>query len=322
MVLWLAFMGASIGSFLNVVAWRMPRGQTISGRSFCPRCQTRLQARDNFPVFGWLFLAGRCRTCRLPISARYPIVEALVGTSIAMVGVAELYRLALPFQERAPSWGPLSTPAFDGSMLLTGLYHIVALSVAWGYGLIRFDGHRLPYRLVGFGCIVTVLPMLAYPSLMCVPWQVFAPPVWRGAGLYLDAILRVLTGLAAAVFFARGLARVYCPLGDPKLDPLGSGTARLMDLVAIIALPAIVIGWQALPAVLLLATVAERVLARIERMGTDALGRFAVSLPLAFAIQIAFWRPLQALSFWPGVGSEPYLILAVSALVLVIPLRA
>ena len=133
MVLWLAFMGASIGSFLNVVAWRMPRGQTISGRSFCPRCQTRLQARDNFPVFGWLFLAGRCRTCRLPISARYPIVEALVGTSIAMVGVAELYRLALPFQERAPSWGPLSTPAFYGSMLLTGLYHIVALSVAWGF---------------------------------------------------------------------------------------------------------------------------------------------------------------------------------------------
>ena len=69
---WLLAVGTSVGSFLNVVAWRLPRGKSISGRSHCPRCHDRLRARDNIPVLGWLLLAGRCRTCRLPISARYP----------------------------------------------------------------------------------------------------------------------------------------------------------------------------------------------------------------------------------------------------------
>jgi len=51
---WLAWIGSSIGSFLNVVAWRMPRGKSVGGRSHCPRCGSQLLARDQFPVLGWL----------------------------------------------------------------------------------------------------------------------------------------------------------------------------------------------------------------------------------------------------------------------------
>ncbi|WP_448574278.1 prepilin peptidase [Trichothermofontia sp.] len=73
-------MGAAIGSFLNVVIYRLPAGLSLLWPpSRCPHCLHRLSALDNVPVLGWLWLRGRCRYCRSPIAARYPIVEALTG---------------------------------------------------------------------------------------------------------------------------------------------------------------------------------------------------------------------------------------------------
>lgn len=317
-VLWLAFAGASIGSFLNVVAWRMPRGMTIRGRSLCPRCRTQLRARDNFPVFGWLFLGGRCRTCRLPISSRYPIVEVLVGATVVAVGVSELSGIAIPYRDPVRDSGPLSTPEIDGALLRVCVYHVVAVSVSWAYGLIRFDGHALPPRLALFGTVVSVGPMLGDPTLMVVPWQVAVDPAWSPDRLYLDAVVRVVTGLAAAVVFARGMTRTFCPAADPKLDPLGSGTRRLVDLCVMLALPAVVVGWQSLPVVLLIAAV---IAARVRHGGADAMGRFAVSLPLAMTLQIVFWKASTGISVWPGVGSEPVVMLIAAAAALTIPHR-
>ncbi|MEB3356144.1 MAG: prepilin peptidase [Synechococcales bacterium] len=73
-------LGASIGSFLNVVVYRLPAQiSLLFPPSRCPQCHHRLQVYDNVPVFGWLWLRGRCRYCRHPISARYPLVEAATG---------------------------------------------------------------------------------------------------------------------------------------------------------------------------------------------------------------------------------------------------
>jgi leader peptidase (prepilin peptidase)/N-methyltransferase len=73
-------LGLLIGSFLNVVVWRVPRGESIvSPPSHCPKCDTPIAPRDNIPVLSWLLLRGRCRHCQNPISARYPLVEALTG---------------------------------------------------------------------------------------------------------------------------------------------------------------------------------------------------------------------------------------------------
>jgi len=81
-----AVVGAVFGSFLNVVAYRLPRGESLSRpRSRCPQCQTQIRAYDNVPVLSWLALRGRCRTCRTPISARYPLVEAVTGLLCALV---------------------------------------------------------------------------------------------------------------------------------------------------------------------------------------------------------------------------------------------
>ncbi len=72
--------GAMIGSFLNVVAYRLPRAESLAHPgSHCPKCETPIKVYDNVPVFGWLLLRGRCRSCRAPISARYPIIEALTA---------------------------------------------------------------------------------------------------------------------------------------------------------------------------------------------------------------------------------------------------
>jgi leader peptidase (prepilin peptidase)/N-methyltransferase len=72
--------GATIGSFLNVVAYRLPRAESlVHPGSRCPGCGTAIKVYDNVPVFGWLLLRGRCRSCRTAISPRYPIIEALTG---------------------------------------------------------------------------------------------------------------------------------------------------------------------------------------------------------------------------------------------------
>jgi len=79
-IIFLFAVGACVGSFLNVVVYRVPRGLSIvSPPSRCPECETRLAWRDNIPVFGWIFLKGKCRYCGKPISMRYPIIEAITG---------------------------------------------------------------------------------------------------------------------------------------------------------------------------------------------------------------------------------------------------
>ena len=69
--------GLLVGSFLNVVVWRLPRGESLAlPGSHCPGCEAPVRPWDNVPVLSWLLLRGRCRDCRAPISVRYPLVEA------------------------------------------------------------------------------------------------------------------------------------------------------------------------------------------------------------------------------------------------------
>src|SRR3954451_5269423 len=85
-----ALLGAIMGSFLNVVAYRLPRGESLSHPpSRCPSCGAPVKPYDNVPVLSWLLLRGRCRNCKEPISWRYPLVEAGAGLLCALVVIAK-----------------------------------------------------------------------------------------------------------------------------------------------------------------------------------------------------------------------------------------
>jgi len=80
LIVYCTLMGLVVGSFLNVVIYRVPRHLSIvRPRSACPHCHHPISERDNIPLVSWLILRGRCRHCRSPISARYPLVESATG---------------------------------------------------------------------------------------------------------------------------------------------------------------------------------------------------------------------------------------------------
>ena len=86
----------TIGSFLNVVIVRLPKGESpVSGRSHCPSCGKKVRFYDNIPLFSFLILNGKCRDCHAPISWRYPVVEAL--TALTVLGLLTVYGLSASF---------------------------------------------------------------------------------------------------------------------------------------------------------------------------------------------------------------------------------
>jgi leader peptidase (prepilin peptidase)/N-methyltransferase len=92
-----ALLGLAVGSFLNVVIYRVPKGMSVvSPRSACPSCGTPIAERDNIPVASWLLLRGRCRHCHEPISARYPVVELVCAGLFAGLAARFGYDWALP----------------------------------------------------------------------------------------------------------------------------------------------------------------------------------------------------------------------------------
>ena len=130
--------GSLIGSFLNVVVYRVPRGlSVVNPPSACPGCGSRISARDNVPVLSWLLLRGRCRTCTEPISARYPLVE--LGTAV-FFGVVAL-RFVPPLLDTLDAGSALAA-----ALVLVAFLYLAAISVA--LVLIDIDVKRLPNAIV------------------------------------------------------------------------------------------------------------------------------------------------------------------------------
>ncbi len=191
--IWLtaAVLGALIGSFLNVVVWRVPRGESVvSPPSACPRCGHEIRARDNVPVVSWLLLRGRCRDCAAPISPRYPVVEAATAVLFALVAL----RIG---------WAP-ELPAY---------LYLAAIGLA--LALIDLDTHRLPDPIV-----LPAYPVLAV-ALGAASW---VTGDW-------GALLRAAIGGAAlwAVYFLLMIVKQGgMGFGDVKLaGVLGAGMAWL-----------------------------------------------------------------------------------------------
>lgn len=144
-------LGAALFSFMNVVAWRLPRDMDpLKGRSICPQCGHTLEASDLVPVFSWLFLRGRCRHCGAPIPVRYFLVEVL-GGALAL-GCTWRYGAAysLPDGLFGMSWAALLALAVCG----------ILLSVA----LIDAETQTIPDRLNAALAVCGVLSVLLDPA--------------------------------------------------------------------------------------------------------------------------------------------------------------
>ncbi|MHB1929202.1 MAG: prepilin peptidase [Acidimicrobiales bacterium] len=113
-----ALLGLCIGSFLNVVVYRVPRKlSVVQPGSACPECATPIAGYDNVPVLSWIALRGRCRACRAPISIRYPLVEAATGALFMLLALRFGASWTLP-AELAFGAGVLALALVDGEHLL------------------------------------------------------------------------------------------------------------------------------------------------------------------------------------------------------------
>lgn len=132
----IGLFGSAIGSFLNVVIYRVPKGRSVvSPPSACGSCGHVVRPIDNIPLLSWLILRGRCRDCRAPISVRYPLVE--LGAAVAFAVVAWRF---LPDLASSAAGGVAA-----GIQLVAFLY-LAAISLA--LALIDLDTRRLPDVLV------------------------------------------------------------------------------------------------------------------------------------------------------------------------------
>ena len=142
--------GATIGSFLNVCIYRLPQHQSVVWPSSrCPACEKKIAPYDNVPILSFLWLRGRCRACRAPISFRYPLVEAANG--FGYVGIA--WRFGL-------DWPVLAYAVFFSALL-------VVTFIDLDHQIIP-DRITLPGIPLGILCAATVLPIGIIDSILGV----------------------------------------------------------------------------------------------------------------------------------------------------------
>lgn len=198
-------LGLVIGSFLNVVIYRVPAGMSISTpSSACPSCHQPIRSIDNIPIVSWLVLRAKCRGCGTPISSRYPLVEA--GTAIFFTVVAVV---ALS--------GSLGTAnartVVSGALVLIAFLYFAAITVV--LGLIDIDTHTLPNRIVLPAYLVAIVLLVAASVV---------------GGQY-EALLRAGIGMG-------GLWLAYAAMAFAYPGGMGFGDVKLAGVVGIL------LGWS------------------------------------------------------------------------------
>ncbi len=218
--------GACVASFLNVVAWRVPRGESIvSPPSHCPKCNAPIRWWQNIPILSWLALRGRCANCREPISPRYILVE-LLGGVLFLAAFLHIF---------GDGW-----PTIFGRVQSLSVGSVVSLFVWWIWialmivgSFIDFDHKLLPDFVTVGGMVLGV----AYWALLSLSFRDFHPEF-----LNLKMYLPLLFSIAGLVF-GFGLLWLIRFLGSKafKREAMGMGDVFLMGAVGAIFGPVAVL---------------------------------------------------------------------------------
>lgn len=221
-IIFLFALGACVGSFLNVVVYRLPKANNwwegikslIHPPSHCPKCNKPLAWYDNIPVFGWIFLGGKCRSCKLPISPRYPIVEAICGGLFVFYYVMFfIYDIGpcLPVSDQ--TWGVVvaNDLVIERHWPIYALY-IFTIAALLAASLIDAELFIIPLEIPWLVAIVGLIAH-AFIAPTGMPGNLAAGPIASavGAGGTVGLILSML-----ALRF--GWLKRSFPQGEPVLD--------------------------------------------------------------------------------------------------------
>ncbi len=273
--LWLGFTGACIGSFLNVVAYRMPRGMSVVWKpSHCPHCSHPIRARDNVPVLGWLLLGGKCRDCGGPISPRYAVVEAVMGAVFFVLAYVELFSggANLPGGAITEFCGAVEI-VWNPKWEVIGAYlsHCLLISLLMCVVLCNRDGEALPKSLMMFGFVTAGILAAAFPRLHLT---MLTPDTVPGA--IGDCALGALAGGTLGSLAGRLACRAK----------IGCDSYAVVNLERGSYLVGVFLGWQAIVALSALILVAW-----IIRLGNkSSCNPYAVDALFYLALtQVVFW---------------------------------
>lgn len=255
---WMFVIGSVIGSFLNVVIYRLPRGMSLlHPASSCPQCGHLIRWFDNVPILGWVWLRGRCRDCCAGISVRYPLVEAataIIFAALAYTDVIAPYSAALhkaqlaaeaePAQPRADRVDDIAQSIPSDRLFATYAYHLVLICALFAAALIDFDGQKLPRRLITWPSGVGILWAVYWPAVQALPLAGSADS--EGWQARLIALATSIVGMLAAVVLRLGIFR-FMRAARPRELGLWNATLALYAVGAFLGFQAvIVIGGAAL----------------------------------------------------------------------------
>lgn len=290
---WVFSVGATVGSFLNVVVYRLPAGKSlVRPGSRCPKCDSPIRPIHNIPILGWFILRGRCWDCGLRISPRYPLVETLVAFAFLLLAVCELFTQGANLPVRDPaammSWGSL----WARDLQFTGVYllHAVLVCTLLGAALIQYDGHRLPASLILPALVAALAAPLWWPSFRPVPIAsaaLAARPEWS------LALIDGIGGLAVGA----------------TLGALSSNFATARERTFPLMLIGATLGWQAVVAIGVTASVVQLVAAAVTYAPASPRCLYATWLVIATLAWIIFWKQITtAVPFLGADASWPTLI--------------
>lgn len=229
-------LGLCVGSFLNVVIYRLPLGKSLSNpkRSFCPHCGASIAALDNIPVLSWLMLRGRCRACHAPISPQYPLIEATTGLVFVLT-----YHLLVTIGA-SPHFAEFALD-HDWPLLLAWLTLVAVMVACSG---MDFVSYTVDTRVTNFGVVVGLIALAAWPRPEAV-LPTAAPPF--AAAMVAATLVGLIWHVITAPRFesnvpqaepADSLSEVEAPKADVSVaTPLsGSAGVGLLGVLAMLGL--------------------------------------------------------------------------------------
>jgi leader peptidase (prepilin peptidase)/N-methyltransferase len=239
-ILFVFALGSCVGSFLNVVVWRLPRVEPLENEglfygffrswqalswppSHCPKCEKRLKWYDNLPAIGWLKLGGKCRYCKQPISIRYPIIEAITGLLFVLYYVMFFMEGVGPCLHRVTPDGVVQF--FPATLIITEHWPIYILDMMLIAALLASS--LIDAELF---IIPIEIPWFVVPFAL-VEHAVFDRPGWPGALIYSPSASALAAGAAVGLLISftlwyLGILPSSFADGGPLLDV---DKARLMS---------------------------------------------------------------------------------------------